>query len=301
MNQGPRHPLTGGRPDAAVEHDTPRQSAPGERAVRPRRSRAGRLWRRHVQKRFSRLLSALAALVVPALYMAYMRVVWATSRIEPGNFPDLHEIIARHNGAVGLLWHEEVMTVAYGYHYLGFRAHTLASVGQSGEVIARMLQRCGFVVFRGGSSTGASRRRAGTLRAMIDHMRTHDNVIYGLTVDGSKGPAYHMKTGGIVIARECGRPVILARTWYKRCLRLPTWDRMALPLPFNVIRYYLKGPYHVPESARSQQGLERFRDQLEAELIRLAAQSYADMGQLVPVGLRHGAGRESELPGEQRG
>jgi lysophospholipid acyltransferase (LPLAT)-like uncharacterized protein len=186
---------------------------------------------------------------------------------------------------VGLLWHEEVMTVAYGYAYLGFRPHTLASLGESGEMITRLLLRCGFVVFRGGSTTGRSRRREGTLKEMIAHMKTHDQVIYGLTVDGSKGPAYRLKTGGLIIARECGKPVVLARTWFKRCIRLPTWDRMALPLPFNVIGYYLKGPYMVPDSAHTAAGLEAFRVRVEKDLIDLAAQSYADMRQSPPANL----------------
>src|SRR5262249_10237410 len=107
-------------------------------------------------------------------------------------------------------------------------------------------------------------------------------VIYGLTVDGSKGPPYRMKTGGIIIARECARPVALVRTWYKRCLRLPTWDRMAFPLPFNRIRYYIRGPIEVPPSASTPEGLERFRLELENGLIDLAVQSYADMGQQRP-------------------
>ena len=214
-----------------------------------------------------------------------MRLVWGTSRIETNNFPALKGIIAEHNGAVGLLWHEEVTTVAFGYAYLGFRPHTLASVGEAGEVIARLLTRCGFVVFRGGSTTHRGRRREGTLQAMIEHMQTHDEVIYGLTVDGSKGPPYRLKTGGIIIARECRKPIVLARTWYKRCIRLPTWDRMALPLPFNVISYYLKGPYIVPHSARTSAGLEQFRRQLENDLIDLAAHSYDDLGQARPANL----------------
>ena len=223
---------------------------------------------------------------MPPLYLLYMRLVWATSRIEAHDFLTLKEIIATHNGAVGLLWHEEVLTVAYGYKYLGFHPHTLASLGESGEVITRLLLRCGFVVFRGGSTTGRARRREGTLEEMITHMRSHDNVIYGLTVDGSKGPAYRMKTGGLIIARECGKPIVLARTWYKRCLRLPTWDRMAVPLPFNVIGYYLRGPYFVPDSAHTTAGLEEFRLQIENDLIELAAHSYDDMGQARPTSLR---------------
>ena len=258
---------------------------PLERTDRRVRSRPSRLWRRHVVKRLSRPLSQVAAWLVPVLYVAYMRLVWATSRIEPTNFPALHDIIKRHNGAVGLLFHEEVMTVAYGYYALGFRPSTLASVGEAGEVIARMLRRCGFVVFRGGSTTGGSRRREGALREMINYMRSHDEVIYGLTVDGSKGPRYRMKTGGIVIARECDRPIALARTWYKRYLRLPTWDRMALPLPFNVIRYAMKGPYWVPESAATPEGMEQFRAALERDLIELAAESYDALGRPRPAEL----------------
>ena len=269
------------------------------RARKRSQSWPARMFRRKVRPIFSRRLSRLAAVVVPYLYIAYMRLVWATSRVDPGNFLALKDVIIAHNGAVGLLWHEEVMTVAFGYYYLGFRPHTLASLGDSGELITRILRLCGFVVFRGGSTTGSSRRRAGALQEMIEHMRTHDRVIYGLTVDGSKGPAYRLKTGGLIIARECGRPVILARTWYKRCLRLPTWDRMAIPLPFNVIRYYLRGPYIVPESAQTQDGLEKFRLEMENGLIDLAAQSYDDMGQSRPANLvkrQDGSGEHACAP-----
>ncbi|MFM7142826.1 MAG: lysophospholipid acyltransferase family protein [Alphaproteobacteria bacterium] len=259
-----------------------------ERQGRPRRQRGpiASFWRERIRPLFSRRLSRLAALVVPHLYMGYMRLVWATSRIEGiDEFARIRRIIEDHDGAVGVLWHEEVMTVAFGYSWVGFPAQTLASLGEAGDVIARMLAMCRFVVFRGGTTTGKARRREGVLRDMIDHMRSHRRVIYGITVDGSKGPAYRMKTGSVVIARECGRPIVLARTWYRRRLRLPTWDRMAVPLPFNVIRYYLRGPFEVPESAATEEGLERFTIEIENELVALAAKSYRDLGQAVPPNL----------------
>jgi lysophospholipid acyltransferase (LPLAT)-like uncharacterized protein len=230
-------------------------------------------------------LMAVALAVLPALYLAYMRFVFATSRIRVNDYLRLHEIIREHDGAVGLLWHEEVFTVAYGYHHLGFRPHTLASLGRMGEVITRMLERCGFVVFRGGSSTKRSRRRGDVVHDLVEHMREHREVIYGLTVDGSQGPAYRMKRGGVVIARECGRPVILSRTWYRRCLRLPTWDRTAIPLPWNEIACYLAGPYPVPPEAKDEPGLMRFMLRLEDDLIDLAHRSYTDLGQTPPPAL----------------
>jgi lysophospholipid acyltransferase (LPLAT)-like uncharacterized protein len=256
--------------------------------------------RRRARDVVAKSLTALALAVVPRLYIGYMRFVWATSKLETNGFERLHEITRDHDGAVALLWHEEVFTVAYGYGIFNFRAHTLASTGTSGEVITRMLELCNYVVFRGGSSRKASRRRAGVIDVMVAHMQETRDVTYGITVDGSQGPAYRMKPGGIVIARECGKPVALARTWFKRSVRLPTWDRTAIPLPFNHIKYYLRGPIPVPEDAQTEEGLHQFLLTVEDELIDMAAQSYRDMGQPLPAGLVKRSEEERRKPLVQR-
>src|SRR5207244_3569112 len=128
-------------------------------------------------------------------------------------------------GCIALLWHEEVFTVAWSYRQ--FHGHTLASVGDAGEAITRLLERCNFTVFRGGSARKAhsAKNRTDVIHEMIEHMKHTPRVFYGLTVDGSMGPRYRMKKGGVVIAHVCKRPLLLVKTWYKRCLRLPTWDR----------------------------------------------------------------------------
>ncbi len=241
--------------------------------------------RKAARRALSRALNGIALLVLPPLYGLYMRFVYATSRVRRNDFERLHDIVAERDGAVALLWHEEVFSVAYGYPYLGLRVHTLASRGNAGELITRVLERCGYVVFRGGSSRHSSRRRATVVREMIDHMRSGREVLYGITVDGSQGPPYRMKRGGVVIARECGRPVVLARTWYRHCLRLPTWDRTGIPLPFNEIAYFLAGPYDVPDEARTRDGMERFRQRLEDELVELTVRSYRELGHALPAKL----------------
>lgn len=254
---------------------------------RPPRNR-GRLedwWRRELRPFFSKPLARFSTWVVPYVYLAYMWLVWSTSRIEGRDEFTLADVAREHDGAVGLLWHEEVFTVAYGYSKVGIRSHTLASLGESGDLIARMLELCGHFVFRGGSSTRRGRRKLTVLLDMIKHMNGTREVIYGITVDGSKGPRYRMKLGGVMIARKCGKPVVLVRTWYKRCLRLNTWDRMAVPLPFNVIRYYMRGPYFAPTTTKSDAEFDAFARRIEDELIDLAVQSYADMGQPRPAAL----------------
>ena len=241
-----------------------------------------RALRHRLRPLVSRPLAWIAARIAPPLYLIYMGLVWRTSTVRDHGLAEAARIAAEHDGAVALLWHEEVLTAAYGYRRLGLRPHTVASRSDLGEVITRVLERCGFTVFRGGSSRRRSRRRDYVVRDMIRHLRSHAGVLYGLTIDGSHGPAYRMKRGGIVVARACGKPVVLTRTWYRRCLRLRNWDRTAIPLPFNEIHHYLRGPYLIPEDAHTPEGLERFRRRLEEDLIELAARSYRDAGQARP-------------------
>jgi len=232
------------------------------------------LWRR-LRKRlhpiFAPALLNLTWAIVPRLYVAYMWLVWRTSRVEDRGYPSLVRLTAdAHDGVVCLLWHEEVFSVAWSYRDV--TPHTLANVGDSGELITRLLELCGYLVFRGGSSRRRSRQRETVLIEMIRHMRQTPHVIYGITVDGSNGPYHVVKPGALLIAQKCGKPMLLVRTWAKRNLRLPTWDRMALPLPFNRIRQYAIGPFFVPEDADAE-AFERCRVELETRLAALAAES----------------------------
>jgi hypothetical protein len=222
----------------------------------------------------------IAVAVLPRVYVAYMWFVWKTSRIEDCGLESLHAIIRANDGTVGLLWHEEVFSVAWAYRH--FRPHTLASLGDAGEVIAKLLLLCGFTVFRGGSSNRASRRRSEVLEDMIQHMRETREVIYGITVDGSAGPKYYLKRGGIEIARACGKPVITVRTWPKRYIRLPTWDRMIVPLPFNHVKQYMVGPWFPPPDADDPAVFEAFRRRVEDAMVELAERSHRDFGHAPP-------------------
>ena len=252
----------------------------------PRRRRRLRKTRQRLQRSpILRPFVLAVRWVVPLLYLGYMRLVWATSRHEELGLAEAAELLEEHGGFVGLCWHEEIVAAPYAWSRFGIRPHTLISHSDIGDLITRIAERCGCVVFRGGSSRGQSRRRATVVRDMIEHMRAETEVIYGIPVDGSHGPRYHVKRGALVLARESGKPIVLARLWFRRCLRLPTWDQLALPLPWNHIRLQLSGPYFVPPEARTRAELEPLRGQLERDLAELAAGSYEAMGQRVPAEL----------------
>ncbi|MGE0706721.1 MAG: lysophospholipid acyltransferase family protein [Planctomycetota bacterium] len=222
--------------------------------------------KRRLRGRLSWPLVGLVSWLFPYLYYAYCWFVWRTSRVHDELSEPIREALARHGRVVSLMWHEEVFTTAYAYGPLD--GHALVSTSNFGRIVTRMLELCGTRVFRGGSSRGIKRRRQ-VLPDMIRHMQTSPRCLYGITVDGSRGPAYRMKTGGLVIARTCRAPIYLVRTWYSRRVHLRNWDRSAIPLPFGRIYLGVVGPFWL-EPDGSDAELERAHEHLERELLELA-------------------------------
>jgi hypothetical protein len=236
-------------------------------------------WRKaRWQTRLRRWLAgyAMASLVflLPRLYMAYMWLVEVTSRHDDETLTRLIVgAVERHDRVIALLWHQEVFSVAYNYRKL--YGHTLASVSDFGDIITEMLRRCNFVILRGGS--GSKSRKRHVLPTLIEHMETNHRVMYGLTVDGSRGPVHKLKPGGPMIARACRAPVLCVRTRYRRGITLPTWDRAQIPLPFNRRITLASGPYWIAPDADAA-ALETFREHLEGELLELTDRVYAELG-----------------------
>ena len=210
----------------------------------------------------------VAKWTLPYLYVAYMWLVEHTSRVEEVGFPPgrVRETSGR---AIAALWHDEVFFVAwfFGKH----RVDTLASRGDSGEIITRVLKLCGFRVFRGGSTSGKRRGSGAVLRDMVEHMQRESGVIYGITTDGSHGPLYRMKPGVVVLSASTETPIFVEKTWCRRYLRLPSWDRMLLPLPFNHIVIACAGPLHPPRDVWQPERFEAFRSEVEGLLCRVSA------------------------------
>jgi hypothetical protein len=249
-------------------------------AAAPRKTKL----RRRVKRSFNRWLNRLLSWALPPVYCAYMWFVYKTSRVVHENTDLLWLLRERYGGLVGIMWHQEVFMVAWAFrHYEG---HTLASPSEFGNIITGLLKKNGFVVFRGGSTDSRSRRRR-ILPDMIRHMKEVPGVAFGITCDGTKGPPYKVKPGSIAIAHACAKPMIVARTWCKRRIDLPGWDRSYIPLPFNHIVQAFAGPYFVPVGADDPAVLESFRGEIENELLELTYYVHQQIGDL-PGELRFG-------------
>lgn len=260
---------SGRHPDAF--HDPSIQGSEYDRHAQHRRPRK---LRRRVRHAVGELLLRWFVWVVPPIYYALCWLINASCEIDDELQPPLLESVARHDHVVAVLWHQEVVTVAFNNRDLG--GHTLASTGSFGRVITALLEYCNFTVFRGGSSKGKRRKRR-VLPAMIHHMRQTKRVIYGITVDGSHGPAFRMKPGGVVIARACRAPLYVVRWSYSRRLTFNTWDRTVLPLPFGKLKGLAVGPYWIDPDSSAEE-VERFTRHLEEELLECCYRAEREVG-----------------------
>jgi lysophospholipid acyltransferase (LPLAT)-like uncharacterized protein len=223
--------------------------------------------------------------VLPAFYTGYMGFVWRTSEVSVEGLEAATGALDEAGGIVALLWHEDMALAYYAWARLGFQPHVLVNPSFAGDISAAIARRCNYTVFRGGATSGQRRRRPSSIRQLIDHMQTHHGVVYGIAVDGSKGPRYRLKRGPLGIARECNMPITLVRLTPSRCLRLPTWDRTAIPLPFGRIRIDLDAPHRVPVEAKSRPELMRVAHEIEGHLIDLATASLQALDRPIPTAL----------------
>ncbi|HON44671.1 MAG TPA: hypothetical protein P5543_09280 [Planctomycetota bacterium] len=235
--------------------------------------------RKKIKRMRNKILISLAKYTVPYIYILYIKFVWATSKIitELDVLDKIYE--QEDKRVVALLWHQDVFSVAWAYRK--YEPITMANVGDSGEIISKILQLCGYTyIWRGGSSK-SRKRKVKILDQFIKDYKTNANRVVGLTVDGSSGPVFHLKRGGLVISQQCRVPIVLLRIWPKKRIHCPTWDKMVIPKPFNIIKIKCVGPYYI-EPTTTDEEFEAKRAFIENELLEFTYETAMEIDKKFP-------------------
>lgn len=208
----------------------------------------------------------LAVWFVPPLFNTYIWIVYHTSKIAYSNLPRAWDAAERGDNVLGAVWHGDAMLGPF----LGRGRKTITMVSRSdfGDVMAEILLRIHFVPVRGGSGN----RGMEALTEMNEYISARKGVIAGIAVDGSRGPYHKAQIGIVLMAKATGAAIYPARFWSKRKLLMPTWDKMAFPLPFNQLFFAVADPIHVAPDA-DREALENHRAELERRLNELVERS----------------------------
>ncbi|NBB50749.1 DUF374 domain-containing protein [Rhizobium sp. CRIBSB] len=164
----------------------------------------------------------------------WMGLCFATIRWTHENRIVAEEVWARGGGALCTFWHSRVALSPVCWPL--DRAQPvkgLISLSADGEFIARAVAMRGIPAVRGSSANKDKADRAkGGMQALRDGLRQLKVGALAITPDGPRGPANVMAEGVAVLSKLSGAPVLFIGLSCNPAIRLGSWDRAVLPLPF---------------------------------------------------------------------
>jgi lysophospholipid acyltransferase (LPLAT)-like uncharacterized protein len=176
--------------------------------------------------------------------------------------------IRENNGRVlYACWHGRMLILSYSHRWQ--KIHVLISQHRDGELIARIIERLGFISVRGSTTRGGTR----ALFEMAKKGASGCDI--AITPDGPRGPKFKVQLGAVYIAQRSEVPIIPIGNSAKRRWTLSSWDGFIIPKPFSKSVIIIGEPIYVSLEATPQQ-LEEKRKELEESLAELTqrADSY---------------------------
>ena len=118
----------------------------------------------------------------------------------------------------------------------------MVSASGDGAFLAAVLAKFGVILVRGSTS----RRGPQALLEATRWLRKGYSV--AITPDGPRGPSHQIQDGIIYLAQVSGRPIVPISNFTRWKIRLRSWDRFQIPLPFARCELYDNDP---PFSSRA--------------------------------------------------
>lgn len=169
------------------------------------------------------------------LLAQWMRFCFATVRWTHVNPDIVEKIWADGGGVLCAFWHSRLgLSPAAWPLDRAQPAKGLASLSADGEFIARAMALQGIPSVRGSSANkDKAKRSKGGTQALRDGLRQLKVGALALTPDGPRGPARQMAEGLPLLAKLSGVPVLFLGLSCRPAIRLNSWDRALIPLPFG--------------------------------------------------------------------
>jgi hypothetical protein len=183
-----------------------------------------------------------------------------TLRIKWIGEKNLDSIRKNQSQVIYAFWHGRMLISSYSHR--GQKIHVLISQHRDGELIARIIERLGFVSVRGSTTRGGTK----AIFEMVNRGASGYDV--AITPDGPKGPRFKIQLGTIYIAQRSQMPIIPITNAAKSRWTLSSWDGFLIPKPFSKAVILIGEPIYVPLESTPQE-LEEKREELEKRLVDL--------------------------------
>ncbi|AFO89879.1 DUF374 domain-containing protein [Phaeobacter inhibens] len=197
---------------------------------------------------------------VEALLAGYVRFAYRTSRWERRGFEEMDACVASGEPVIFVLWHQRLIMAPYLFDTSLGRICALTSAARAGRLAGQILVRLGFETI----PMSSHKRHVALSREVL--RRTKEGCSIGIAADGPRGPARVSSGVPITWARMTGCRVFTVAFAERKVIKLPTWDRQMLPLPFSRgVLLCQEWTEEVPKKPSDEQA-EKLRLRLEASL-----------------------------------
>ncbi len=191
----------------------------------------------------------LSLALIPPVAALLIRLLGLTLRYRDITAPNTPIGDTIPSPVIFAFWHRSLLACAHRFRNKDIAI--LISRSFDGELIARIVERLGFVAIRGSSSRGG----AAGLRAMSEAYKAGHRC--AITADGPRGPSQIAKPGAAQLAQLVGA------TWVGAFYALPisawtlnSWDKFLIPKPFSKVLVTFP-PHVAPEQDAIQQALNQ--------------------------------------------
>lgn len=172
--------------------------------------------------------------VLAWLLAGWMRFCFATIRWTHQNEGVAEAVWKQGGGALCVFWHSRIaLSPACWPLDRAQPVKALVSLSPDGQFLARALALQGIPAVRGSSANKDKAASAkGGSQALRDGLRQLRTGALAITPDGPRGPAREMGEGLPLLAKLSKSPVLFIGLSCNPAIRLNSWDRAILPMPF---------------------------------------------------------------------
>lgn len=164
-----------------------------------------------------------------------MTFCFATIRWTHEGRPLVEQVWRDGGGVLCAFWHSRIALSPASWPLDRAQpVKALVSLSPDGQFIARAVGLLGIPSVRGSSANkDKSGQAKGGAQALRDGLKQLKVGALAVTPDGPRGPARQMAEGLPLLAKISGAPVVFIGLSCKPSIRLNSWDRALLPLPFG--------------------------------------------------------------------
>lgn len=194
------------------------------------------------------------AAVLGALLLRLLGMTWRIERVGTAEREARRQAGERW---IFALWHAHLLPLTFDHRDWG--VGVLISQHRDGELVARMVERLGYVTGRGSSTRGGDEGARDMLRF------AEEGRVLAITPDGPRGPAEQVKPGLVYLASRTGFPIVPVAMSAHPAWRMRSWDGFRVPWPFARVMIGYGAPVLVPPRLEDDQ-IEGWRVRIQGSL-----------------------------------